>query len=189
MTTVSNDRRVFTILQFLFINFEGTFLNEISQKGVWNEINYALLSFFPRNMNLCLTILSIAHAFMHLDLVQSAGSAGKSTVPNEVKRALIFGIVIRFGDKLGEIVYVLVAIHVALISNMTLVLNAFISQAVISTLVLNVVAGLFVMAVIEGAHIVDPASKVLEHSEILQILSMIDQVKVFILILTLVITA
>ena len=104
-----------------------------------------------------------------------AGSACETRVPDEVEDALMNTLVVSNSDQLREIVKTILTIGIALILYMGLVLSAWLVDTLVAFIVDHLVAATLIVMV--GSHVEDAAAKVLEDSEVVELVQMGDGVE------------
>jgi hypothetical protein len=120
--------------------------------------------------------ISVAEARFNDYLFSGAGSACEARVPDEVEDALMNTLVVsNRSDHLREIVKLILTIRIALILNMGLVLSTLLVDTLVAFIEDHLEAAM--ICVMVGSHVDDATTEVLEDSEVVELVQMVDGVE------------
>jgi len=149
---------------------------DLFQVRVRHEVDNALFARLPRRVNFLGAVLG-AETMRNVDLVEAAGRACKSAVPDEVKDTLVLTIVITDCNKLREVIDLTMAFWIALILDVRLIATIRFGFAPVTLGIDDLVATLFVVVV--DSHVQELATQVFEHSVVLQMTVILKRVNAF----------
>ena len=129
-----------------------------------SEIKHAFLLWPSLDCDLFDSVL-IAEASMLDHLAVEAWRAGKATLPDKLKDALVDASVVTNINELRVAVHIAVAFRVAQVCHVTSILATRLRDAIITIVILDLVAS-FAIA-IERSNVLDSASEILEDSKVL----------------------
>ena len=131
---------------------------------MWSEIKHAFLLWPSLYCDLFDSIL-ITEASMLDHLAIEAWRAGKSTLPDKLKDALVDASVVANVDQLWITVHIAVTFRIAKVCHVTSVLATRLRDTIITIVILDLVASLAIA--IKRSNVLDSASEILEDSEVL----------------------